>query len=261
MEQQKKSLKKLIASEAKKFFSLDNKTSNTKGDLVCDAVPDPPRVRDSDHGLLNLENLNQTQIKDKPLVNNVDNKESDPVNESTERNEESQSDDSERRKKNTDGGGSSEKPKNTSVKHITLNHCNDVKITSNRLYNFNIQNQTRKERQDECSSRKMPPYMQSLKTSKFEISEKDMDLVKLHIGRRWRSTANYLGYSIGQIEQHEEMYGKYGPGEIFYQILLDWKQSRTKDATIGCLVEALWRSEEDDCLDKLAAEHLQVRRA
>ncbi|XP_066587349.1 protein immune deficiency isoform X2 [Prorops nasuta] len=91
-----------------------------------------------------------------------------------------------------------------------------------------------------------------------EISLPDMLIVKTHLGYGWKEVAKRLSYSDGQIDQFHENYKNIGLDEVIYQFLLDWKQNRTREASLGHLVTVMWACQQYDCVERLVATRHQL---
>lgn len=221
------------------------------GNLVCDAVPDPPRLSKTDK-------LNNHQYESNGKKTNTPNLIG--INSSSNNTDSS--------KATTDSRDSKPKKRSksktsteTTFNYNIINSTN-VKIapTTKHVYNLNnIQHR-------DCASanrckeevKTMLPHIKTLSYNNSEITKDDILLIKDHLGKGWKELAEKIGYSKGQIEQFVENHMTKGVDEVIYRILIDWKQSYTKDATIGRLVCDMWSSREYDCVHQLAAAHTSI---
>ncbi|XP_012252852.2 protein immune deficiency [Athalia rosae] len=150
---------------------------------------------------------------------------------------------------------------NPNIVNYNIVNSNGVKIGSKTSYICNINqysgsvNSDRDGFSHKQKAKSMPPPVEALSSSKEIISIDDMFLIKTHIGYGWRDLARSLGYSEGQIEQFEENHKIKGVDQVVYQILLDWKQTQTKDAQLGEIISKIWLCQEYDCAERLAASH------
>ncbi|RZF44847.1 hypothetical protein LSTR_LSTR000799 [Laodelphax striatellus] len=71
-----------------------------------------------------------------------------------------------------------------------------------------------------------------------------------HIGKNWKSLGLSLKFSPGQLEQLATNYKQ--QEEVIFQMLLQWTQEFTDDATLGTLATALWGCDEKDAVLRLS---------
>ncbi|XP_057324024.1 protein immune deficiency isoform X2 [Microplitis mediator] len=100
---------------------------------------------------------------------------------------------------------------------------------------------------------KMPQHVKVLSLSEQQLTIEHMFLIKTHIGYGWRRVFESLGYSKGQIDQFVENHRMKGIDEVIYQLLLDWKYLNGRNASIGTIINHLWKCQIYDCAEKLAA--------
>ncbi|XP_071553583.1 immune deficiency [Temnothorax nylanderi] len=146
-------------------------------------------------------------------------------------------------------------PKGT---NIVITNSNGVNITNVKSYTCQVNqypannDAAQSETASKTKDRPMPEDVKELSTCKEELGLDDMLIINKHVGHGWRDIARRLSYLDGQIDQFEENYRHKGVDEIIYQLLLDWKQTNTRDAQLGTLVSILWSCQEYDCVERLA---------
>jgi hypothetical protein len=69
------------------------------------------------------------------------------------------------------------------------------------------------------------------------VTEKDLDLISTHIGKKWRELGRNLKFSNGQLDAFFADYQ--GLKESIYQMLLRWKEKEASKATVGRLAQQL----------------------
>lgn len=62
----------------------------------------------------------------------------------------------------------------------------------------------------------MPKNIKDLMECKEEMSQRDMLLMKKHMGSGWRDVARKLHYTDGQIQQFQENFSNQGMDEVIY---------------------------------------------
>ncbi|XP_031825438.1 death domain-containing immune deficiency protein isoform X2 [Nomia melanderi] len=237
--------------------------------LSIDAIPEPPRVEIKGY----THNLNPDTTNEKSNVNPAIDKlltnGSVPTNTNPDTQEEKEikfpTCDSKPRSK--PDVKTKTKPKQfkqsqgTRVVNYNIVNSNGVKIGARTSYICNVNQFPSKhtgpsdDSWSKPSTQQMPINVKHLCTCIDEITLEDIFIIKTHIGHGWKDVARRLSYSDGQIEQFEENYRYKGISEVIYQILLDWKQANTKDASIGNLTNLLWVCQEYDCATRLASVH------
>lgn len=237
------------------IFKLKDKV----GDLVCDAIPDPPRSvnNNSIRDRPNLSQEDQQENEQKTNIPIINNDESSTSNATSDKSDESKSD----RTKYS-------KPKKRStpakvVNNISIVGAGIVRIgpTTKHVYNLNAcQNPDRKsfnksKAEGKKETREMPPHIQDLSRSDEKITKDHMLMIHVHLGKGWKEVAEKLGFSVGQIDQFLKDYESKGISEVIYQVLLQWQQIHTQNATIGQLVSAMWSAQEYDCAERFAIAH------
>lgn len=71
------------------------------------------------------------------------------------------------------------------------------------------------------------------------MTEEHLDLLRAHIGAKWKKSARCLGLTKVEIETIEHDYQRDGLPEMVYQMLEQWKM---KEGSIGCTVGKLCRA-------------------
>ncbi|NP_001135910.1 immune deficiency [Nasonia vitripennis] len=251
------SISKLVYLKMADVFKFKDKANNNN--LVCDATPDAPRSENSnsvyDRPNLSQEDQQRKNEQNIPFINN---------NETSSTN--STSDKSDKPKSN---GPNYSKPR-TKKKSKPINtfynivNSENVKIGPTTVHTYNLNNFqnfdpsafNRAKEQDKEELRQMLPHIQAFSKSKQVVTIEDMLLIKTHLGNGWKKVAKKIGFSKGEIDQFIEDYKhKGGIGEVIYKLLVAWKNAHTQDATIGQLIEAMWKSMEYECVEKLAMAH------
>ncbi|KAL7303110.1 hypothetical protein TKK_0004322 [Trichogramma kaykai] len=141
-------------------------------------------------------------------------------------------------------------------------NCSDVKIGDSvkHIHNYNNPGKINIKQKHELDNNKrikkqeMTAEVQQISESSLEVTKDHILFIKSHVGSRWRKVAEILGFSIGEIDQFEYKYKQRGLDEIVYQLLISWKQNFTSDATVGCIIKALWSAREYDCVLRFASE-------
>lgn len=144
--------------------------------------------------------------------------------------------------------------KNQSGVNYNIINSSDVRICPKTSFICNINqhiNATSSFSQKSKAIKPMPISIRDLSECQEEISQKDMLLIKEHLGSGWRDVAKKLNYSDGQLEQFQENFSSRGLDEIIYQFLLDWKRANSKDAKLGILVIAMWSSHQYECVKEI----------
>ncbi|XP_014208654.1 myb-like protein A [Copidosoma floridanum] len=260
-----------------RFSDLANEIRN----VVSDAIPDPPRIAptisiDANNDLDRKIPRSKNSQDDRPSDNNSNDASTttNTVNPDDDDNDE----DSTASKKTNSPKVSTNKPKRASKQKKTANpsisynivNSQDISIGPKIKYVYNLNNNNihnvkgssvnndkfEAETSEPKVVRDMLPHIKTLSTSQLEITKEDMLQVKTHMGLGWKQVAKCIGYSKGQIEQFSDNYKRID--ETVYQLLLDWKQSCPKSATVGRLITAMWSSEEYDCAEILAAAHVNT---
>ncbi|XP_011500701.1 PREDICTED: uncharacterized protein LOC105364473 [Ceratosolen solmsi marchali] len=213
-------------------------------DIICDEIPEQLQLLN--HRGIDNQSLNRSGIKDK-MSSNI------PIIDSSTSNSTNKIKDLNYLK--------SKKKLKSKMSNTTINyniiHSNNIKIGSTTKHTYNLNNfQDPNASMNNCNekeSKQMLPNIETLSKSTVEITKEDIFLIKTHIGSGWKEFAKRIGFSKGQIEQFLEDFKHKGISEVLYHILIDWKQSCTKEATIGRLICALWLSHEYDCIERLVS--------
>ncbi|XP_057324022.1 protein immune deficiency isoform X1 [Microplitis mediator] len=153
------------------------------------------------------------------------------------------------------------KPKNKSIGDVVnynIINSNYVTIGTTNTYSCNIRqvsgtNHRRTKTSSNYVVSEMPQHVKVLSLSEQQLTIEHMFLIKTHIGYGWRRVFESLGYSKGQIDQFVENHRMKGIDEVIYQLLLDWKYLNGRNASIGTIINHLWKCQIYDCAEKLAA--------
>jgi hypothetical protein len=227
-------------------------TTKQMDNIICDTIPDPLQLLNTNHN--DEQNLNENKGNDKMSNTPIIDKNDSSTSNSTNKTNDLKYLNSKKKLKS--------KMSNTTINYNII-HSSNIKIgpTTKHTYNLNNfqdRNHTSVNNQNEEESKQMLPHIEALCKSTEEITKEDIFLIKTHIGKGWKELAKRIGYSKGQIEQFLENYKHKGISEVLYHILIDWKQSCTKEATIGCLIYAMWLSKEYDCVERLVAAQITL---
>ncbi|XP_015584805.1 receptor-interacting serine/threonine-protein kinase 1 [Cephus cinctus] len=248
--------------------------------LTTDAKPDPPRIVVEDEGYKLGLSSPETKINSAPVTPDIENGAKD-IPEVIRRQKsapEPTTSDSEFPKSPKIGHSSTagfefrsksprgktkpkyKIPQSANVVNYNIVNSKGVTIGSRTSITYNNLNQfnknttvTPKSSTMKAKTKPMPESVEELSMCKEQINLDDMFLIKTHIGHGWRDVARRLGYSEGQIDQFEENHMVKGIDQVIYQVLLDWKQTNTKDARLGDLICIIWSCQEYDCVERLAA--------
>lgn len=237
--------------------------------LVCDAVPDPPRFCENTNLKEQIRSQEQKieETPPNPEINNDSNK----LNHQRSRQEndnasddQDSSQEKEQEKKKPKSNQKRKSRKSSSGGPTVIN--NIVKDCSNIYMNFSTQNtiniktnggstSKRDRRSSEEKCKKMPPHIEKLAEVNLRITVTDKLKIKQNIGENWKKAARKLGFNKSEVEQKAIDYDKSGIGEVMFQILTAWEQRQGQNATLGALMKALWASQEYDCVEELALIH------
>nr|CAD7440976.1 unnamed protein product [Timema bartmani]CAD7454704.1 unnamed protein product [Timema tahoe] len=91
----------------------------------------------------------------------------------------------------------------------------------------------------------------ALRDSTDVVTQDEIDSIKIHIGVGWKDLGRRLDYSDGQLDQFYLDFEKLNMKEVIYQMLLDWKRTKSREATVGELAIALYKAGQFDALTVL----------
>ncbi|XP_064642632.1 receptor-interacting serine/threonine-protein kinase 1-like [Lineus longissimus] len=83
------------------------------------------------------------------------------------------------------------------------------------------------------------------------VTQRDIDIVAEHLGKKWRELGRKLRFSKGQLDAFDADY--HGMRETIYQMLLQWKQRESTSATVGRLARELESVMKRSVVKKLKA--------
>ncbi|XP_044765320.1 protein immune deficiency [Coccinella septempunctata] len=133
---------------------------------------------------------------------------------------------------------------------INISNATGIQIGSNFTYYINSPNDAGKKTPKRSKDVPKTEKITLLLNSEERVTEKDIQFLSAHIDATWMETARKLDYSEGQISQFYCDFINIGLKEVIYQFLLDWIRNNGKNATVGKLAEALWNSDQRQCVSK-----------
>ncbi|XP_063239215.1 uncharacterized protein LOC134540417 [Bacillus rossius redtenbacheri] len=93
--------------------------------------------------------------------------------------------------------------------------------------------------------------LEDLRAVSDRVTTDDISAISAHVGVNWKVLGRRLRYTDGQLDQFYLNFEKLQMKEVVYQMLLDWKRTRTSKATVKSLAKHLYKSSEVDAMMEL----------
>lgn len=152
-------------------------------------------------------------------------------------------------------------PNNSTVNYNQINHYSGMdNLVLGNIYNINMNGIVSKDKTptnniqiNTTEDIHVNKNINEMSKSKLPLDEEAIDIISTHFGRSWKAFAREISFSEGQIDQFWEDNYVRGIKEVVYQMLLEWK--RSKSPTFGKTVKVLWKRGNKEIVKILETEY------